>query len=483
MTAKDRRSDTRDDGPVLVVDLDGTLILSDTLYESFWRGLSKSWRAIPVAISGLSAGRAVLKQKLAAFADLDAKYLPYNAEVEDYIRAWRETGGMAVLVTAADQSIADKVSDHTKLFDEAIGSDGTTNLKGDEKARFLTERFGEQGYAYMGDSQADLPVWEGAQKAIAVNAAPAIERQVTAMGAESELLNATRKPPSYFAALRPHQWLKNVLVFLPVMTAQAFDAVTLVNALLAFAAFSLVSSSGYVFNDLMDLRADRGHPRKCERPFASGRVPIAHGTVMVPLLLIAGLILAALANANTFWIIALYFLLTTVYSLYLKRRAIADICTLAGLYTLRIIAGGLATGIILSVWLLAFSIFFFFSLAAVKRQAELVDMKSRGIASARRRGYTVDDLPIISQFTVSSGFVSVLVMALYLNSSGVQELYSAPWLLWGICLMLLYWLSRMVLKAHRGKMHDDPIVFALRDKTSLACILIMMACAVGAVVL
>ncbi|MEO0750843.1 MAG: UbiA family prenyltransferase [Pseudomonadota bacterium] len=479
MTAKDRH----DDIPVLVVDLDGTLIRSDTLYECFWRALSKSWNTIPLTIGGLMEGRAVLKQRLAKHADLNAEFLPYNSEVQDYIRAWRDQGGRAVLVTAADQSLADKVAAFTDLFDEAIGSDGVTNLKGAEKARLLQERFAKAGYAYMGDSSADLPVWEGAKKAIAVNATPTIERQVKAMPGESEILNAMRKPPAYLASLRPHQWLKNILVFLPLMAAQAFEAITILNAILAFAAFSLVSSSGYVFNDLMDLRADRAHPRKSARPFAAGRVPIAHGTAMVPVLLLGGLILAAMANWQTFWIIALYFLLTTVYSLILKRRAIADICTLAGLYTLRIIAGGLATGLGLSVWLLAFSIFFFFSLAAVKRQAELVDLNARGIATARRRGYTVDDLPMVSQITVASGFVSVLVLALYLNAPGVQDLYSAPWLLWGICLMLLYWISRIALKAHRGQMDDDPIVYALRDKTSLVCVAIMIACAVGAAVL
>ncbi|MEL6647619.1 MAG: UbiA family prenyltransferase [Pseudomonadota bacterium] len=483
MTAKDRRADRHDDNPVLVVDLDGTLIRSDSLYECFWLGLSKTWKAFPTAVSGLMGGRAALKKQLAELADLDAEFLPYNDEVCHYIRTWRDKGGRAVLVTAADQSVADKVAAHIGLFDEVIGSDGATNLKGEEKAQLLRDRFANEGYAYMGDSSADIPVWESAKTAITVNAAPAIERQVRAMAAESEALNATRKPPAYLAALRPHQWLKNVLVFLPIMAAQAFEPAMIFNALLAFAAFSLVSSSGYVFNDLMDLRADRAHPRKSARPFAAGRVPIAHGTMMVPLLLLVGLILAAFATWQAFWIIALYFMLTTVYSLYLKRRAIADICTLAGLYTLRIIAGGLATGLGLSVWLLAFSMFFFFALAAVKRQAELVDLSGRGIPTARRRGYNVDDLPMVSQITVASGFVSVLVLALYLNSPGVQELYTTPWLLWGICLILLYWISRIALKAHRGQMDDDPIVYALRDKTSLACVSIMIACAVGAAVL
>ncbi|MEL7254581.1 MAG: UbiA family prenyltransferase [Pseudomonadota bacterium] len=478
MTAKDRR----DDKEVLVVDLDGTLIRSDTLYECFWQALSQSWRAIPVAVNGLSGGRAVLKTKLAALADIDAEFLPYNEEVLAYIAHWREAGGKVILVTAADQTIADKVAAHTKLFDEAIGSDGTTNLKGDAKAHLLRDRFADEGYSYIGDSHADIPVWQGAKTAIAVSPAPAVAAKVKAMPG-SEVLGDTPSPRAYLKALRPHQWLKNILVFLPIMTAQQYGAVTLFHALLAFAAFSMVSSSGYVFNDLMDLRADRAHPRKKNRPLASGRVPIAHGTAMVPILLIAGLIFAAIANWQTFWIIALYFVMTTLYSLYIKRRAIADICTLAGLYTLRIIAGGLATGVALSVWLLAFSMFFFFALAAVKRQAELVDLTGRGIQTASRRGYAIDDLPLISQLTLSSGFVSVLVMALYINSPGVQDLYSAPWLLWGICLMLLYWISRIALKAHRGKMDDDPIIYALRDKTSLACIAIMALCAIGATVL
>ncbi len=479
MTAKDRR----EDNPVLVVDLDGTLIRSDTLYESFWFALSRTWRAIPTALGGLMAGRAVLKKRLADLATLSADHLPYNEQVLNYIRDWKEGGGQAVLVTAADQSLADRVADHLGIFDEAVGSDGATNLKGPEKARYLQERYAEQGYHYMGDSHADIPVWQGARKAIAVNVSAGLESQVSSMGKDAEILRSPDTGRSYLSALRPHQWLKNILVFLPIMSAQAYDSITLIKALLAFAAFSLVSSSGYVFNDLMDLRADRAHPRKSARPFASGRVPISLGTALVPLLLLVGLGLAALAGWATLGIIALYFVLTTLYSLFLKRRAIADICTLAGLYTLRIIAGGLATGLGLSVWLLSFSMFFFFSLAAVKRQAELVDMNARGIKEARRRGYKVDDLPMVSQISVASGFVSVLVMALYINSPGVQQLYSAPWLLWGICLMLLYWISRIVLVTHRGKMHDDPIVYALKDRTSLTCVAIMAGCAIGAAVL
>ena len=305
-----------------------------------------------------------------------------------------------------------------------------------------------------------------------------------ALGTEAEhIISAPARRMPHLAALRPHQWLKNILVFVPLLTAQAFEMITMLQALLAFVAFSLVSSSGYVLNDLMDLRADRAHPRKQKRPLASGDLPIAHGTLMVPLLMGAGLLLALGDGLPLFGILAVYFVLTTVYSTALKRQAVVDICTLAGLYTLRIIAGGLATGIELSVWLLAFSMFFFFSMAAVKRQGELVDLQNRGATSARRRGYHVDDLPLVTQMATASGYVSLLVLALYLNSEAVRVNYSSPWLLWGICLVLLYWMSRIFLKTHRGLMHDDPIVYAVRDRSSRICIVLVAAFTIGAAVL
>jgi len=478
MTAKDRR----DDKPVLVVDLDGSLIRSDMLYESFWAGMAEDWRTLPAALAALPRGRAALKQAMAGRTRLEPDRLPYNPAVLDYIARWRAAGGRAVLVTAADDSLARAIADHLGLFDEVHGSDGTTNLKGEAKARFVTDRYSEPGYAYIGDSAADLPVWRGADRAITVDAPPALRRQVAALDRETEHLAAARGW-AWLAQLRPHQWLKNVLVFLPVAVSHSVTQPHLLAALLAFAAFSLVSSSGYVLNDLMDLRADRAHPRKRDRPLASGRLPIAHGTAMVPALLVAGLGLAALGGIWLLAVIAGYFLLTTAYSTFLKQHAVADIGTLAALYTLRIIAGAVATGVDPSVWLLAFSMFFFFSLAAVKRLAELVDLAGRGKVAARRRGYLVEDLPIVAQMTTTSGYLSVLVMALYLNSPAVQELYTSPWLLWGICLVLMYWVSRMALVAHRGQMTDDPIVYAVRDPISLLCVLAVALFALGAAVL
>lgn len=465
--------------PVLVVDLDGTLIRSDSLYETFWAGMSESWGTAFAALSALAGGRAKLKKSMAGRTVLEPENLPYNEVVLDYIRHWREEGGRAVLVTAADDSVADAISDHLGLFDEAHGSDGSHNLKGAAKARFLEERFGAGGFDYIGDSAADLPIWKAAAKAISVDAPHALKQRIAQQGGAAEHLQSGTKA-GYFAALRPHQWLKNVLVFVPLVAAQSFTGADILKTLLAFAAFSLVSSSGYLLNDLMDLRADRAHPRKSLRPLAAGRVPIAHGTAMVPLLLLGGLITARLAGPNLLGVIFGYFVLTTVYSTWLKQRAVADIGTLAGLYTLRIIAGGVATGLALSVWLLAFSMFFFFALAAVKRLAELVDLEKRGIRTAKRRGYHVEDAPLISQMTTASGYISVLVLALYVNTHAVQQLYTAPWLLWGICLVLMYWISRVVLVTHRGMMDDDPIVYALRDRTSLFCILLVVLFAAGA---
>ncbi len=283
----------------------------------------------------------------------------------------------------------------------------------------------------------------------------------------------------YLRVLRPHQWLKNALVFMPLLAAHRFDAATILNALLAFVTFSLIASSVYVLNDLVDVEADRAHPRKRNRPFASGAIPTGQGPVLALVPLAAGAVLALWLGREFALVIAGYYLTTLAYSFVLKRRIVIDICILAGLYTFRIIAGGAATGVPLSVWLLAFSVFFFLSLAAVKRQAELVDGLARGDLKAHGRGYVADDLPIVAMMSISAAYVSVLVMALYLNSPAVSELYATPALLWGICLILLYWLSRIAMITHRGQMHDDPVVFAVRDRISLICVAIVLVIAVA----
>jgi 4-hydroxybenzoate polyprenyltransferase len=464
----------------LVVDLDDTLIRTDSLFENFWSACAGKWYTPLLAASAVLRGPLVLKQRLAGLAPLDPTRLPYNDDVLAVMRDWRGRGGRVALVTASVQSTADAVAAHIGLFDEAHGSGNGINLKGASKARFLEERFGDKGYTYIGDCPADFPVWEQATHAVTVNPSKAFRDRVDAIGKETEHLPATSPGViDYLRALRPHQWLKNLLVFAPMFAAHQLTVETLLQSLLAFVAFSLVASSTYIFNDLLDLSADRAHPRKCNRPFASGTVPVSRGTWLAPALGVAGAGVALLSGWPLFAMLVAYFLATTLYSFWLKRLVAIDICVLAVLYTMRILAGSIATGLSASVWLLAFSTFFFFMLAGVKRQAELIDGIAAGKVRAQGRGYHVDDLSVVSNLAISSGLVSVLVLALYANSEPVRQLYSTPEVLWGICPVVLYWQSRIAILTQRGQMQDDPLVFAARDRVTYCCLAIVGALALA----
>lgn len=455
---------------VLAVDLDGTLLRSNMLHETFWSAFSRDWRLPFAAAMHLRQGRAALKRMLVSRSDVNVAALPYDDEVLEYVRDWRARGGKAILVTATDQHLAELIADHLGVFDEAVGSDGLRNLKGRHKADYLVQRFGKGGYAYVGDTHADIPVWRDCGLAVVRSRSRRLRTSAArAQPSHHFLASAGAGIKPLLATLRPHQWLKNLLVFLAVAGAHRFDAEALVRATLAFVSFSLIASSVYVVNDLLDLSADRAHPRKRNRPFASGNANLEHGLPITAGLLIAGTAVAATLGPSFVFVMAIYCVLTTAYSLALKRNTIIDICTLAALYTIRILAGGVATGIPLSMWLLVFSLFFFFSLAAVKRQAELVDAVAAGKLAIHGRGYHPDDLPLVAQMATASGYVSVMVMALYVNSEAVSRLYAHPKALWGITLVLLYWISRMIFTAHRGQMHDDPVVFAAKDKVSIAC--------------
>ena len=469
---------------LLVVDLDGTLLKSDMLYECFWSAFGADVRGVFRTANSIGRGRAHVKQHLASIANIDVSTLPYDEGVIAYIKDRRKKGDRVHLVTASNQALADNIAKHLKLFDEVYGSDERRNLKGLEKANFLKERFGEGNFCYVGDSVADLYVWKVSRKIVTVNVKRSLRQKVENLGITTEHLTTDQKSlRNYVKALRPHQWLKNALVFIPLLAAHQAGPNVILLSLLAFVAFNFTASSVYFFNDLVDLTNDRAHPRKRCRPFASGAVPIAHGSLLAIVLLIAGALLAGLLGWNFFLVMVGYFLLTTLYSFKLKQVLVADICLLAGLYTIRIIAGSVATDIALSIWLIAFSIFFFFSLAAVKRQAELVDLAKRGMLSILGRSYKAEDLPIVSSVALSAGYVSVLILALYINAPSVQALYSYPHALWGICCVLLYWITRLVLITHRGAMHDDPVVFAVRDKVSQLCLLLIIGFASAGVFL
>lgn len=468
----------------LVVDMDGTLVRTDTLHEAL---LALAARRPLAALGFLGAIRdkAAFKAGLAELSVAEAAHLPLDAAVLDLVRAARAEGRPVALVSAADRRQVEAVAARVGLFDEVFGTGsegaGPANLSGAAKAAFLTERYGPRGFDYVGDARADLPVWAAARRALTVRANPGLRAAAARANPEAEHL---APPPSglaaarpYLKALRPHQWSKNLLIFIPPLAAHAYGQMGA--ALAAFVAFSLVASSVYLINDLLDLSADRAHPRKRERPFASGAIPLAHGVVLAPALVLAAVLISVLFAPPAFLgALALYYVATFAYSLTLKRRLIIDVCTLAGLYTMRLIAGAAATSVPLSPWLLAFSMFLFLALATVKRQAELADQLKAGGAGAAGRAYMVEDLPVLRGIALSSGFSAVLVLALYLNSDVVSSLYARPEVLWGLCPLLLYWVSRVVMITHRGWMTDDPIVFAARDRNSMA-----VAALAGAVVL
>jgi 4-hydroxybenzoate polyprenyltransferase/phosphoserine phosphatase len=466
---------------VLVVDLDDTLVRTDMLFETFWSSVSRDWRVLLAAASTLPKGRAPLKRLLADASRIDAGQLPYNQRVIAYIRNWRASGGRTALVTASDQTLADRIAQHLDLFDEVYGSDGEHNLKGRHKAAFLAARYGEGKFAYLGDHIADLPVWARAGRAITIDVPGALAAKVERLGIPAEHLTShPRSIRPYLRQLRPQQWLKNVLIFVPILAAHQFDAATLMQGLLAFIAFCAVASSVYVVNDLLDLSADRAHPTKSRRPFASGAIPMTHSLWLALAPLAVGLAVGAALGTGFLAVMVFYYLLTFAYSLWLKRIVIVDICVLAGLYTLRIFAGSAATSITISDWLLEFSLFFFLALATVKRHAELVDCAASGKVTAAGRGYHVSDLPVVSQLGLAAGLVSVMVLALFFHSPSVVQDYKSPKILWGTSGVLLYWLARVHMITHRGGMNDDPIVFAIKDKISWLCLLAIILFVVAA---
>lgn len=461
--------DARDTSPVLVVDLDGTLLRSDMLFECLWSALGRNGWAALGAVAHLAEGRAALKRALVELSDVDVTTLPYDAEVQARVAAWRADGGRTILATASDQVLADRVGAHLGIFDEIHGSDGTRNLKGAEKATFLRERFPE-GFAYMGDSAADLAVWEHANNAISVGASPKVVAALNGGTVPPEHLVRDESPRALLKAMRPQQWLKNLLVAVPLIADPGHGVGALLPIIAAFLALSFAASAGYLINDLLDLSDDRAHPRKRTRPFAAGTLSPEIGTMAIPVLLALSFVIALFVSPALLGAVSLYFVATVAYSVKLKQHTLIDICILAFLFTLRIIAGGVAIESGLSVWILAFSMFIFYALAAVKRLAELTDSETAG-REASRRGYIAEDRRIISQMAITSGYLAVLVLALYVDEPTTQAKFGTPWLLWGVCPLLIFWISRMVLRADRGEMHDDPMIFAVTNPTSRLVIL------------
>jgi 4-hydroxybenzoate polyprenyltransferase/phosphoserine phosphatase len=463
----------------LYVDLDGTLIATDSLHES----LLKLVRASPLALLQLPVwllkGRAVLKREVARRTRLDVSTLPYRPEVLELVRRAREAGRRTILATASDGRVARRVAEHLGLFDAVLASDGEHNVKGAAKLAAILADTRGQGFSYAGDHPADMKVWQGAQAAVVVSRSAALARRAAGVTEVEAVIQPRRAGLGrYLYGLRAHQWLKNLLVFLPLMPVlHDLTQALVVDAALAFVAFSLMASGIYVLNDLLDLESDRRHHRKRRRPFAAGDISPATGLAMSASLGIASLALSAAWLPDSFVAVLLvYAALTTAYSVFLKRRAVVDVFSLAALYTIRVAAGTEATGQPLSFWILSFSLFVFLSLALAKRYVELTAAGDAGQLK-RDRGYQPGDTSFVLCAGVAAGQMSALLLSLYLHDQQMLSRYDNPTWLWVLIPVFLFWTMRIWLKAIRGVLHDDPVVFAARDWVS------RLAVAIGAVAL
>ena len=455
----------------LVVDLDGTLLRSDLLVETGMAFIRRHPFQLYKTVGWLAQGKTVLKSQLASATDIDVNVLPYNPAVLELIKIAKNENRLIVLATASHYTLAEKIAEYLQLFDLVLATNEERNLTAESKRDLLIEHFGESGFDYVGNSHDDIPVWSAARHAYVVEPERGVLRKAQAMGnVKQTLLSSVVPLKSWVSAIRIHQWMKNALIFVPLLAAhQVMNPMMVRQGILAFLLFGLCASSVYILNDLLDLADDRHHHSKKCRAFASGDLSIKTGIVAFPLLLCAAFAGAALFLPWQFSAVLLaYYALTLAYSLDLKRRMSIDVIALAALYTLRIIAGAAAFQLQLTFWMLAFSMFMFLSLALVKRYAELRDARVKGKKEKTRgRGYYPGDLEMISSLGASSGYLAVMVLALYIHDQATIALYTSPQIIWLACPLLLFWITRVWMLTHRGLIHEDPVVFAIRDRVSL----------------
>jgi 4-hydroxybenzoate polyprenyltransferase/phosphoserine phosphatase len=454
----------------LCVDLDGTLVKSDTLMDS----LMVLARNRPLALLRLPQwllhGRAAVKAEVGRRVSLDVSHLPYNRAVLEYLEAERGDGRRLYLATGADRPLAERIAGHLGIFDGVLASDGKTNLTAANKLNGLRQTFGDEGYDYIGNAAPDLPLLEHAGTAMLANPTSGIQGRLRSHGVSVEKTFEERSSPSksLLKAIRLHQWAKNILIFLPLLLAHTLRLPVVAQAIVAFISFSLCASATYIFNDLLDIESDRRHPKKRLRPFAAGDLQVTTGVALGTALLAASVTLAAVVLPTRFLLWLLVYLVTTLsYSLYLKRVVLADVILLSGLYVLRMLAGAAATHVPISPWLGAFSLFLFLSLAIVKRFSELQNTRARGQSVANGRGYLLGDIEQLRSFGTSSAFASVIVFSIYIGGHDVTMLYRHPEWLWLITPLMALWMMRVWLLASRGELDEDPVIFAVTDRISL----------------
>jgi 4-hydroxybenzoate polyprenyltransferase len=465
----------RDTAP-LFVDLDGTLIKTDLLIESAFFLLKRQPWMLLVMLYWLAFGKARLKEEIALRSTLDFSVLPLQKEFVEFLRNEAKNGRTLYLATASDRRLALPVAERLGIFKQVLASDGQHNLKGKKKLEAILTCCRDAAFDYAGNARVDLDIWAKARRAIVVNPDAGVvaslkKRRYVVQQIFDDRPSAVK---TWMRALRVHQWAKNALLGVPILTAHAFNFSAIAEMAAAFTAFGLVASATYLLNDLLDLVSDRHHPRKCKRPFAAGNIGLASGILGMTVTFALGFALAVQLSDYFLFTLLGYLALTISYSFYFKRVVLVDVLLLASLYTIRIVAGAYAIEVPLSSWLLGFSMFIFLSLALVKRCTELMAMQRLARDTMKGRGYRVEDYPMLGAMGIAAGYISVLVLALFISDPQTAGKYTYPVLLWLLCPLMAYWVSRLWLKTSRGEMHDDPLVFSLKDQASWMVFIIMM---------
>ena len=448
----------------LVLDLDHTLVRTDTLYETCLAFLKQNPFNLFRVFLWLLKGRPVLKRRLGEAAEVDIEGLPLNQDVIALANAAHAEGRRVIIATAADESVAKKVAARLDIPVDVRASDGINNLKGKKKAAALTTEF-PQGFDYAGDSRADLPVWQAARKAILVGASSSTRKRATALGNVDQVIPGRSAAKALIKAMRLHQWSKNALIFVPaVLSGKIFDVSVWPALMLTFFAIGFVASATYILNDAWDIRDDRRHWSKHKRPLASGALPILTGLGAVPFGLAIGFVLAWIVNPLVALVLGIYLVLTLAYSFRLKRLMIHDALVLASLFTIRLALGTVAVAAVPSSWLFVFSMFFFLSLALAKRHTEIARVIQRGDKSINGRGYRPEDLPLVLSAGIAAGIAAVVIMVLYISEDAFRRSFSGDveWL-WGFPPLIFILVSRIWSVCQRGELEDDPVVFAVKD--------------------
>jgi len=468
----------------LCVDLDGTLVKSDTLVDSVFALLRQRAAATWQLPRWLARGKVGFKAEIAKRVQLAPETLPYNQPLLEFIREEHAAGRKIYLATASDERLANAVADYLGLFAGVIATNGAKNLSGQAKLAAIQEKFPAQAFEYVGNAAPDAVLLQHAKVAMLANPSMGLASSLRRHGTTVARTFEDRRPTlnAVLRALRVSQWPKNILIFVPMLLAHIlFNKQKLLSATIAFFAFSFAASATYILNDLLDIEADRRHERKRRRPFAAGDLSGKAGAAMMFVLLAGALALSRFEPSRFLLCLGLYFVTTLAYSMVLKKLALLDVLTLAGLYTIRLLAGAAATHVPLSPWFETFSLFFFLSLAIVKRYSELHNLRQSGTAAQNGRGYQVEDIEQLRSFGTASGYASVVVFSLYINNPEITKLYRHPHWLWLMAPLLIYWISRIWLLAHRGELDEDPVVFALTDKWSPLFALIALVVMRGAI--